>query len=301
MRHEPVLLTEVIEQLQLTPGDTVIDCTTGDGGHSEAMLKAIGEKGTLLAIDADPESLLRAKKFLHPWESQVTFHRGNFAQLADIAAEHHVQQVNGILMDYGWSSPQFAERNRGFSFQTDEPLDMRYDAGQDNQVTAKEIVNQYPIDELARIFTEYGEDNQAERIAQAIKEARKNQKIETTGQLVDIILGNYRNEHQMKKNKQWGGGIHPATKIFQALRIEVNKELDVIKQVLPQAIELLAPGGRLAVITFHSLEDRYVKHYFKQQRDNVHIITKKPIVPTQQEVTTNSRSRSAKLRVIEKK
>ncbi|NCO05109.1 MAG: 16S rRNA (cytosine(1402)-N(4))-methyltransferase RsmH [Candidatus Magasanikbacteria bacterium] len=300
-RHEPVLLAEVIENVSLTSGMTVIDCTVGDGGHSEKLVQAIGNKGTLLAIDADPESLLRAKKYLHEYKDNIRFVRGNFEHLKEIAEKEHIDSANVILMDFGWSSPQFSDRNRGFSFQGEEPLDMRYGAGLDHNITAKEIVNQWSAEELEKIFKEYGEEKQATKIAHAITEARKDKEIETTKDLVDIILTVFRDKFQTKKDLPWVGGLHPATKIFQALRIAVNDELGVIERVLPQAIELLAPGGRLAIITFHSLEDRIVKHYFKKRQEEIAIITKKPIVPTDEEAKQNSRSRSAKLRVIEKK
>jgi len=300
MRHVPVLLEEVIESLKLNAGDTVIDCTVGDGGHSEEILKAISPEGRLLAIDADPESLLRAKKNLHEWEDQIIFQRGNFENLLKISNELGFKDVNGILMDFGWSSPQFEERKRGFSFQKDEPLDMRYGAGLDKKQTAKDIINNYSENELEKIFVDYGEEKNAKKIASVIVLARSSEEIVTTGQLVEVILDVFRDKFQMKKGMPWVGKIHPATKVFQALRIVANDELGVIEKVLPAAIDILAPKGRLSVITFHSLEDRIVKHYFKKHFETLKIITKKPILSSDMEVKNNPRARSAKLRVIEK-
>lgn len=300
MRHEPVLLQEVIEQLQLKKGMNVIDCTVGDGGHSEAILTHIGTNGTLLAIDVDPESLLRAKQFLYMHRDHIIFVRDNFKHLTNIVEHTQLHPINAIVMDFGWSTPQFAERGRGFSFQTDEPLDMRYSAGDDEQLTAKDIINNWNAEELVKIFTEYAEEPNAVRIVKEIEEVRKKQIIETTGQLVEIILSALRKKFNTSKEVPWVGGLHPATKVFQALRIAVNNELDVIETVLPQAINILAPGGRLAVITFHSLEDRIAKHFFKKHSDLVRICTKKPIVAGDSEYKSNPRARSAKLRVVEK-
>ncbi len=328
MRHVPVLLQEVLEALNLTPGKNVIDCTLGDAGHSEEILKATGPDGKLLGIDADAESVLRAKKYLYEFEDRVVFERNNFEHLQEIATDHSFGPVHGVLMDFGWSSPQFEERGRGFSFlKSDEPLDMRYDTnlkcshtatdpplGFDGKplygkCTAAEHVNMKSIDELKEIFNKYGEENLSKEIAHAIVEKREEHVLETVGDLVDIILDVYRKKlkiptqesGQAEQRIPWIGGIHPATKVFQALRISVNDELGVIERVLPQAIDILESGGRLAVITFHSTEDRIVKHYFKSQnKKTINIITKKPIIASDQEAKENPRSRSAKLRIIEK-
>ncbi|MBT3538722.1 16S rRNA (cytosine(1402)-N(4))-methyltransferase RsmH [Candidatus Parcubacteria bacterium] len=319
-RHVPVLLREVLEALNLTSGKNVIDCTLGDAGHSEEILKATGPDGRLLGIDADAESILRAKKFLYEFEDRIVFERNNFEHLQDIVKEQNFKSVNGILMDFGWSSPQFEERGRGFSFlKTDEPLDMRYDTylkcvhtatdlplGIDGKplygkCTAAEHVNMKSVEELEEVFKKYGEENLSKEIAQAIVEKREEFALETVGDLVDVILDVYRKKLKTEKEIPWIGGIHPATKVFQALRMSVNDELGVIERVLPQAINILESGGRLAVITFHSIEDRIVKHYFKSQNKKIiNIITKKPIIASDQETKTNPRSRSAKLRVIEK-
>ncbi len=306
MRHIPVLLNEVLEGLDLKKGAKVIDCTLGDGGHSEAIMDIIGPRGKLLGLDADPESLLRAKRFLYRFEDQITFVRENFANLKKTATENDFLQVDGILFDLGWSSPQFAERSRGFSFDKDEPLNMRYDNkcqvfGNENCVDAAHIVNEYNLEDLVWIFKNYGEEELSIEIAQAILKERKNKKIITSKDLTEIILEVYRQKLRTDKEIPWVGGLHPATKVFQALRIAVNNELEILSNVLPDAFELLKSGGRLAVISFHSLEDRIVKHFFQSlPYAKAKIITKKPVTATEQEINQNPRARSAKLRIIEK-
>lgn len=302
MRHTPVLTNEVILSLQLKPNANVIDCTLGDGGHAEMILEKIAPAGKLLGIDADPESILRAKNVLDRFGKRAVFARNNFVNLKKIIEETRLRhtaapgqdkfgKVDGILLDLGWSSPQFEERRRGFSFQKDEPLDMRYDPNADNP-TAGEMINNLSEKELEKIFREYGEEKLSGQIARLIIEKRKVKKITTTQDLVKIIEEAYKHRR---------GKIHPATKVFQALRVAVNNELGVLKSVLPAAVEALNSGGRLSVITFHSLEDRIVKHYFKgQDGKNLKIIYKKPIVCTDEEYAKNPRARSAKLRTIEK-
>ncbi len=302
MRHVPVLLNEVVEGLDLKSGDRVIDCTLGDAGHAEKILEAINPQGTLLGIDADPEALLRAKQYLYRFGERAQFVRDNFVHLKTIAEKHNFTPVNAILMDLGWSSPQFAERGRGFSFQNDEPLDMRYGGSSAAGLqTSAELLATAPREELERIFREYGEEKLSREIAAAIMGSRADAPIERTGQLTEIILETYRKKLHSKKEIPWIGGLHPATKIFQALRIAVNDEFGVLETVLPQAIDILAPGGRLAVITFHSGEDRMVKHFFKKYQGKLlTLITAKPIVPSEQEVEHNPRAGSAKLRIIQK-
>ena len=297
MRHIPVLPIEVVMNLNLKPGAKVIDCTLGDAGHSELMLEKIGPKGKLLGIDADPESLLRAKKFLDKFGKQVVFVRDNFSNLEKIVAENDFTNVDAVLMDFGWSTPQFKERGRGFSFEKDEPLDMRYGGTGE---TAADILNQYTVDELIKIFRYYGEEKLSNEIALEIVEARKVMPIATSAQFVEIVLKTYRKKLKTDKQVPWVGGTHPATQVFQALRIAVNSEFEVIRQALPQALEVLKPGGRLAVITFHSLEDRIVKQYFVRNNRILRIINKKPIVASEEELKNNPSSRSAKLRIIEK-
>ncbi len=321
MRHEPVLLKEILELFDLKPNDNVVDCTLGDAGHSEAMLEKIAPKGKLLGIDLDMEAVLRAKRFLYRFGDKAIIVRNNFTNLKKITDESNFGPVNAILMDLGWSSPQFAERGRGFSFQTDEPLDMRYDAschserseeslnnGEGSFVplrmttqTAADVVNIYSEQELAGILKNFGEENLSKEIAEAIVGFRKNKKLEKTGELAEIILQVYRTKLHSDKAIPWIGGLHPATKVFQALRMEVNHELDNLKLALPQAVDVLATGGRLAVITFHSLEDRIVKHFFQSiAGKTIKLINKKPISATDEEIKLNPRSRSAKLRVVEK-
>ncbi|MCX6780139.1 MAG: 16S rRNA (cytosine(1402)-N(4))-methyltransferase RsmH [Candidatus Magasanikbacteria bacterium] len=299
MRHIPVLLNEVIDGLNLENNDLVIDCTLGDAGHSEAMVAKIGPKGKLLGIDADPESLLRAKNNLYKFEKQVVFARDNFANLEKIAAENDFMDADAILMDLGWSTPQFKERNRGFSFDGNEPLDMRYstDVGE----TAADILNQYTLAELINIFKFYGEEKLSAEIAQNIIEQRSKKPFQTSAELTETVLQVYRKKLKTDKEIPWVGGAHPATQIFQALRIAVNKELEVVRQALPQALAVLKSGGRLAVITFHSLEDRIVKQYFVKNNNRIlKIINKKPLVAGDEELKNNPSSRSAKLRIIEK-
>ena len=301
MRHIPVLIKEVIEGLKLKSGDRIVDCTLGDAGHSEEILKIIGPKGRLLGIDADPEAVLRAKQYLYDFGDQVVYERDNFTNLKKILTANKFAPVNGILADLGWSTPQFSERGRGFSFETDEPLNMRYGGELAQGETAANILKNCSEDELAKIFKDFGEEKFAREIATAIVNARDTQPIERTTQLTEIVLQVYRAKLHSDKEIPWVGGTHPATQIFQALRIAVNHELDVVKQFLPQVMEALARGGRLAVITFHSLEDRIVKQYFQKiNNKTARMVNKKPITATEEELKNNPRARSAKLRIIEK-
>ncbi len=297
MRHVPVLRDEVVDSLQLAPGMNIVDSTLGDGGHAERILEKTAPSGRLLGIDADPESLARAKNFLYGFGDRVAYVRDNFENLGTIVRENAFGPIHGILLDLGWSSPQFEERGRGFSFEKDELLDMRYGKSAD---TAHDILNTQSVGALEEIFRRYGEEPLSAEIAQAIIEARGATPLTRTSQLVESILSAYRKKLKTKKDVPWIGGLHPATKVFQALRIAVNDELGVLARVLPQAIDVLAPGGRLAVITFHSVEDRIVKHFFKDEEKRILILTKKPIVCGREEYEKNPSSRSAKLRVIEK-
>ncbi len=312
MRHVPVLLNEVLEALNLESGKNIVDCTLGDAGHSEKILEKISPDGKLLGIDADPESILRAKKYLHQYEGRTVFVRDNFVGIKSIVEEEKFAPVHGVLLDLGWSTPQFEERRRGFSFKNlQEPLDMRYDkrrackhnvGGEYYEAcTAASILNTESEKELARIFKEYGEEKFAKEIAKAVVEKRKELEFELVGDLVNTVLEVYRKKLKTDKEIPWIGGLHPATKVFQALRISVNEELTAVKETLPQAVEVLEPGGRLAIISFHSLEDRIVKHYFKSQDGkSLKIITKKPITCGEEEYKNNPPSRSAKLRVVER-
>ncbi|PIT86111.1 MAG: 16S rRNA (cytosine(1402)-N(4))-methyltransferase [Candidatus Magasanikbacteria bacterium CG10_big_fil_rev_8_21_14_0_10_43_6] len=320
-RHIPVLLNETLLSLNLAPGKQIVDGTLGDAGHAEKILAAISPHGKLMGIDADAEAILRAKQFLHKYEGQTIFVRDNFEHLKEIIAREAFGPVDGMLLDLGWSTPQFEERRRGFSFQQrDEVLDMRYDTllqcphteedpplsvdGKPlyGKCTAAELLHIASEEMLRGFFERYGEEQLSKEIAAAIVEQREGYPIETVGDLVDIILVVYRKKLRTEKEVPWVGGLHPATKVFQALRIAVNDELGVVERVLPDAIDVLAPGGRLSIITFHSLEDRIVKHFFKKEAEKktIRLVHKKPITCSKEEHAANPHARSAKLRTIEK-
>jgi len=314
--HIPVLLKEVIENLQPRQNQNYIDCTIGGGGHAQAILKKTAPNGKLLAIDLNDEAFKQAKENLKPYQNRVTFVNDNFSKLGQIYSEQFsLYKISGILLDLGLSSVELEDKSRGFSFQIDAPLDMRYDQRQ--SLTAAEIVNAWPFDKLKKVIQEYGQESLAHEITKKIIQARLNKKISKTKILAEAVLLAFRDKLNSKKEVPWIGGIHPATRTFQALRIAVNDELGNLKKVLPQAIELLEPAGRLAVISFHSLEDKIVKEYFRQESKDclcppefpvcrcghkalLRLITKKPIKPSEREIKTNSRSRSAILRVAEK-
>jgi 16S rRNA (cytosine1402-N4)-methyltransferase len=305
--HKPVLLKESIAGLNLKDGSRAVDATLGGGGHSSEILKIIGKKGKLIAIDQDVVAIENFRKEF-PNAERVVLVNDNFANIKNILAELKVDLVDAILADLGYSSMQLEDEQIGMSFLKDAPLDMRLN--RDGELTAKQIVNEYSQGEIARIIKKYGEDRFARYIAKKIADYRKTKQIETTTELVEII-----NSAIPEKFKH--GKLHPATKTFQALRIEVNHELEVLERFIPQAIEALAPGGRLVIIAFHSLEDRIVKSVFREyakgcicpkefpicQCENlpkVKTINKKPIIPTAEEMEENPRARSAKLRICEK-
>lgn len=290
--HEPVLKKEVIELLQLKAGDIVVDGTVGDGGHAEAMLERIGPNGQLTGIDLDPAAIATARRRLKKFGSRVKLIRGNFRNIDEhLKTSKNIgqHQPQAILLDLGLRSAELEESGRGFSFRKEEPLLMTFDP--DAEVTAASIVNGVRRDELVRMLREYGEERFALQIAAAIVEYRKHHRILTTTELAFIIAGAVPRSYEH-------GRIHPATRTFQALRIAVNDELGALRDGLRNAYAALVPGGRLAVISFHSLEDRIVKHAFKKFPGR--IITKKPVIPSDEEIKTNPRSRSAKLRVIQK-
>jgi len=297
-KHIPVLTDEVVRLLDPQKGDTFVDATLGLGGHAVAILKRIGRKGKLIGIDQDEQALQIARISLQSYQNQLALVFGNFRNVGQLVKGTGTRFVDGILFDLGLSSYQLDSDSRGFSFNKQAKLDMRMNAQGD--LTAEMVVNSYPRNRLAEIFKEYGEESKAYIFAKKIVEARKKRRITTTQDLVDVIGGKR-------------GRIHPATKVFQALRIEVNDELNAIKEALPQAVSLLRPasgpedhpvrrGGRLAVISFHSLEDRIIKRFFQNLKTggSVNILTKKVVTPSWSEVTRNKRARSAKLRVIEK-
>ena len=279
MAHIPVLQQEVLRYLDPKPNENFIDCTIGEGGHSEAILEKIAPCGRVLGIDYQ----LRIKP-----RERLILAQGNFANLKNIVEKYRFHPVHGILFDLGFSSWHIEESGRGFTFQKKEPLDMRYDA--QNQLTAEKIVNLWSMFEIERILQEYGEEKFSEQIAQRIIEERSMKPIKDTFQLVDII----------KRSARGGEKIHPATRTFQAIRIAVNNELNNLRKALPSAKEVLSRGSRLAVISFHSLEDRIVKDFLKAQSGEMQILTKKPITASPAEIKLNPRSRSAKLRSAQK-
>ena len=306
MMHESVLLKEAIENLNLKEDSRVVDMTLGFAGHSSQILKKI-KKGYLFAFDQDEEAILYSTKKLAAMGNNFRVIDSNFVEAKKKLEELGITKVNAILYDLGVSSPQLDRDYRGFSYHNDAPLDMRMD--HDNEVTAKMIVNTYQEEDLKRIFKEYGESKFSSSIAKNIVKHRKEKEIETTLELVDIIKEAVPMKERLKK--------HPAKQIFQALRIEVNDELEVLKKSLADSQELLDVGGRIAVITFHSLEDRIVKQYFRKLTEidplskgmpNVPVeklprfalVTKKAILPSEEELKNNNRAHSAKLRVIER-
>jgi 16S rRNA (cytosine1402-N4)-methyltransferase len=310
-QHIPVLYHEVLEGLNIRPGRgrrarRYIDATVGLGGHARGILEGSTPDGRLLALDADPAALTLAREHLAEFAQRVTWVCGRHSELASLARRHGFDPVDGILMDLGVSSLQLDDPSRGFSFQTEGPLDMRMS---DEGLTAEQVVNTWDEQELARIIYEYGEERHSRRIAGAICAHRP---LHTTTELADVVASAVRRAAGRKRER-----IHPATRTFQALRLVVNDELASLEAALPQAVELLAPEGRLAVIAFHSLEDRIVKQFLRREsRDclcpprlptcvcghqaTVKELTRKPIRPTDQEVARNPRSRSARMRVAER-
>ncbi|MFA6338922.1 MAG: 16S rRNA (cytosine(1402)-N(4))-methyltransferase RsmH [Candidatus Paceibacterota bacterium] len=296
MQHITVLLNEVIEGLELNEGDIFLDCTINGGGHSSKVAREFGSGIKIIGIDQDHNALLKAKELLESLDADFVLKEENFRNVDKVLDELKIDTVDKVVFDLGLSSNQLEESKRGFSFQKDEPLLMTFktDPGE-SDITAREIVNEWEEQNIADIIYGYGDERFALRIARAIVEQRKIEPIETTFHLVRIIEsavpGFYRN-----------GRINCATKTFQALRIAVNGETESLKEGLRKVFERLSKGGRIAVIAFHSLEDRIVKNYFRELKDNgeATIITKKPIVPSEEELRNNPRSRSAKLRIIQK-
>lgn len=289
MNHIPVLLKEVLKYLNPQTGQNFIDCTVGFAGHTLPLLEKNKPNGKVLGIEIDEKVLEILKKKIT--SERLILAQGNFTDLKKIAKENSFYPINGILFDLGMSSWQIEEKGRGFSFRRNEPLDMRFES-RASSLTAEEIINQWPKEELIKIFQEYGEERYARRIAHRVCQTRQIQPIKTTNQLVEIIQQAVPNRYQHRR-------IHFATLTFQALRIAVNDELNNLKKALPQALEILEKNGKLAIISFHSLEDRIVKIFFREtaKEGNLKILTKKPIRPGQEEVNLNPRSRSARLRV----
>lgn len=283
--HFPVLLDEVISYLVNERTNLFVDATLGCGGHSEEILKRF-ENVRIIGIDVDEEELKIAEKRLQPFKERITILRENYRNIDKVIREMQIDAVDGVLFDLGVSSYQL-NSNRGFSFFSEDFLDMRMDTR--NSLTAYQIVNTYPQKKLVQILKEYGDEREAFRIAKAIVARRKLREIKTAKELAEIV----------KKSKRKRGRIHPATTTFQALRMEVNAEVENLKEGLMGAIKILRKGGRIGVISFHSIEDRIVKMCFRGE-SSLKIITKKPITPKREEILNNPRSRSAKLRVAEK-
>ena len=301
--HRPVLLNETVQYLAVRPGGVYIDCTVGEGGHASAILQAAMPGGRLLAIDLDPQALGRARLRLQRYESSSTLAQGDYARVEELAQRLEFPPADGLLLDLGLSSLQLEQRGRGFSFQRDDPLDMRYDP--EAALSAGDVLNGYAFEELARIIAGYGEEPRARLIARAITQRRP---LRTTLELANLVANVYGGRR---------GRIHPATRTFQAIRMEVNSEPDRLKAALPKATRLLKAGGVLAVISYHSLEDRVVKQTMAREArgcicpprapvctcghlPSLKLVVKKAVTASPGEVAENPRSRSARMRVAER-
>ena len=306
--HRSVLLDECIESLDIKADGIYVDGTAGGGGHSLEIVKRLTNGGRLIAIDRDDAAIAAATERLKDYLDRVTFVRNNFSSAADVCRELGIEKIDGILLDLGVSSYQLDTAERGFTHNTDAPLDMRMDRR--GELDAYTVVNTYTADELKRVIWEYGEERFAPKIAQAIVRRREQKPIETTGELVDVIKSAIPAAARE-------GGHHPAKRTFQAIRIEVNGELDAIEPAIRRAKDIMNSGGRIVIITVHSLEDRIVKQTYADmasgctcprnlpvcvcgKKPEVKVLTKKPILPSENELEENPRSRSAKLRVCEK-
>lgn len=306
-KHIPIMLEEVIEGLNIKEDGIYLDGTLGGAGHSKEIVKRL-DSGQLIGIDQDENALKKAKEVLSDYSDKVIFVKNNYENIDLVLKELHVEKVDGILLDIGVSSHQFDEISRGFSHNQDAPLDMRMDRSQG--ISAWDVVNKYSKERLEDIIFNFGEERWARRIAEFIIEERSTTPIDTTLELVSVIKKAIPKKVRME-------GHHPAKKTFQAIRIEVNRELEVLQNSIEKMVGSLNPGGRLAIITFHSLEDRIVKEIFKElykdcicppeipkciceKKREIEIVTRKPIIPTKEEIRLNPRSRSAKLRIAEK-
>jgi 16S rRNA (cytosine1402-N4)-methyltransferase len=295
-QHRPVLLAEVLKYLNCQAGRVYVDGTVGSGGHARAILEQSSPTGKLIGLDWDEQAIDRARENLAVFGKRVELHKGNFRDLKAVLEAFSLLGVDGILLDLGVSTEQLEDRERGFSFRWDAPLDMRM--SQDTTITARDLLRQLSVQEMADSFRQLGEERFAKRIAKAIARRRQSQSLRTTRELVEVI------EDSVPARR---GRIHPATRVFQALRIAVNDELNNLKAFLGQSADLLLPGGRLCVISFHSLEDRMVKEHFRQWakatgRESLgfRVLTPKPVVPSYEEVVRNPKARSAKLRAVER-
>ena len=307
-KHRSVLLDETIESLNIKPDGYYVDGTLGGAGHAYEVCKKLNQKGRFIGIDQDGEAIEAAKKRLEPFGDTVTIVRSNYVDMMSVLDNLGIEKVDGIVLDLGVSSYQLDNAMRGFTYREDVPLDMRMDQRKDK--TARNIVNEYSEQELYRIIRDYGEDKFAKNIAKHIVRGRKEKPIETTGELIELIKAAI-----PMKVRAVGG--HPAKKTFQAIRIELNGELDVLTRSIDAMIDRLNPGGRLSIITFHSLEDRIVKNKFKEnenpcicppefpvcvckRKSKGKVVSRKPILPSDEEIRENKRSKSAKLRVFER-
>lgn len=307
--HKSVLLEETVDSLAIKPDGIYVDGTLGGGGHAFMVCRRLGDKGRLIGIDQDADAIRAATERLAEFQEKVTVVRNNYENIAEVLSELGVDKVDGIYLDLGVSSYQLDTVERGFTYREDAPLDMRMD--QRNSQTAADIVNTYSESDLYRIIRDYGEDRFAKNIAKHIVRVRAEKPFETTGELIEVIKAAI-----PAKIRATGG--HPAKRTFQALRIELNHELDVLNRSIDTMIELLNPGGRLSIITFHSLEDRIVKTRFRSnenpcicppgfpvcmcgKKSKGIVITRKPIVPTEEEIEENKRAKSSKLRVFERR
>lgn len=306
--HKSVLLYETVDSLTIKPDGIYVDGTLGGGGHALEVCKRLGENGRLIGIDQDADAVKAAGEHLKDYIDKVTIVRNNYVNIKEVLKGLKTEEADGIYLDLGVSSYQLDTTERGFTYREDAPLDMRMD--QRNEQTARDIVNYYSESDLYRLIRDYGEDRFAKNIAKHIVRARQVKEIETTGELIELIKAAI-----PAKIRATGG--HPAKRTFQAIRIELNKELLVLENSIDTMIELLAPGGRLSIITFHSLEDRIVKKRFRTnenpcicppgfpvcmcgKKSRGHVITRKPVIPSEEELSENKRSKSAKLRVFEK-
>ena len=307
--HQPVLLQETIENLKIKPEGIYVDGTIGGAGNAVEVCKRLSGSGRLIGIDQDADAIEAARSRLIQYKERVTILRGNYCNLTEMLKQEGIQSVDGILLDLGVSSHQLDDAERGFTYREDVPLDMRMDRRQ--ALSAREVVNDYDEKELYRIIRDYGEERYAKNIARHICRARQEQPIATTGQLTEIIRASI-------PVKARAAGGHPAKRTFQAIRIEVNRELEVLQDSLEGMIDFLNDGGRICVITFHSLEDRIVKNIFRKaenpctcppdfpvcvcgKKPKGIIVTRKPVVPSEEEMKTNTRSKSSKLRVFERR
>lgn len=308
-RHESAMLQEAVTSLGCRPGEIYVDGTLGGAGHARLICQQIMPTGTLIGIDRDSDAIANARRVLKPYQPRLHLFHGNFTELPDYLVQLDIDAVDGILLDLGLSQHQLDASGRGFSFNRDEPLDMRMDIR--TQTSAQDLVNQIDEDALIRIFKDYGEERWSKQIARAVVKARSSHPIRTTRQLVELV------QSAVPRGAAAQQKIHPATRVFMALRIAVNRELENLQNFLTSALDLLMPKGRLCILSFHSLEDRMVKHQFKrwaaacscppglpqcvcQGRALVRLITKKVMRPTQQEVARNPMARSTRLRAVEK-